>query len=463
MSQTISGNLTVVGSTTLNGLVCSSGNINTLQTNTLNVTNLNGSINSLTIPTLTSTNITNSSTIRSQEMFIGPKNIGTSVQTLEDNNVIDKNNILTLQTKTTNISYNSTNLQTSISGDTNISNINNYVKITNPGNGVHVLFKPGYSTNTVQQAGNVYVGTAFTTDTINVNCNLDVSQTVKASTLNSNNAIINNIDFNNYVSTNNININNYGSRITTLETNQNNNNLNMTGLSYNSTYDKTTIDNDVVVTKLIDCKALSVNVELTYDSTAISNVKTPHGLVLGTGDGNTYTNFNLGISSWNSTGFIDSAGKKCNMVVDHRTGDIKTLGNVNCNGITATGNLSCNILSCAGIISNSAIPCWLMNTPLQSPRFDRLVPLLASTKNLGTTNDPEFAIDVDDLFIVNPGYYIQLFDSINYRNSLGAIDNRTGTTPKVVSSVSVYNAENRVASVKIYNNVGVEITLPLFS
>jgi hypothetical protein len=151
------------------------------------------------------------------------------------------------------------------------------------------------------------------------------------------------------------------------------------------------------------------------------------------------------------------------MVVDHRTGDIKTLGNVNCNRITATGNLSCNMVSCTGIISNSIVPGWLMNTSLQTPRFDKMSPILGSIKNLGTSNDPTPGIDVDDLFVVMPGYFFQLYDAINYSGSLGSIDNRTGTTVMVVSSVSVYNGQNRVASIKVYNNVGTEITLPIFS
>lgn len=343
MSQTISQNLTVNGNISSNALTTTTANVTNLQTSNLNVSNLQGTISSLTIPTLTSNVHVNNTSVTTPQLFIASKNIGTSIQTLEDNNVTDRQNISSLLNKTTNISYNSTTLQTSITSDTNINNILNQVKISNNVNNNNLVIKPGYSTNTVMQTGNCYVATANTSDIINVNNNMTIQgnlQTVNfksskidvSGNVTSDNVIVNNVDVKNYITTNNNNITNYGNRITTLETNQNNNNLNLSGISYNSSTDTTVIDNNLEVNKYIECQNFCTNNDLIYNSTAISN-PVVHGLQSGNADAFEFDGFNLGISSWQSTGFIDSCFKKCNLVINNRTGDIKSKGSLDFAGI----------------------------------------------------------------------------------------------------------------------------------
>ena len=49
-----------------------------------------------------------------------------------------------------------------------------------------------------------------------------------------------------------------------------------------------------------------INLQNNFNSTAFSNPTSINGICYGSGDGASYTNFNLGIASWYGIGFIDS-------------------------------------------------------------------------------------------------------------------------------------------------------------
>jgi hypothetical protein len=63
-----------------------------------------------------------------------------------------------------------------------------------------------------------------------------------------------------------------------------------------------------------------------FNATAISNPLVKNGLARGTADGATLSSFNTAINSWYGTGFVDTCFKKCNCVINNRTGDITTNG-----------------------------------------------------------------------------------------------------------------------------------------
>ena len=65
-----------------------------------------------------------------------------------------------------------------------------------------------------------------------------------------------------------------------------------------------------------------------YNSTAITQRVIYNGICNGTGDGASYTSFNLGICSWQGTGFINSEGLNCKAFINHRNGDFNTKGNI---------------------------------------------------------------------------------------------------------------------------------------
>jgi hypothetical protein len=67
---------------------------------------------------------------------------------------------------------------------------------------------------------------------------------------------------------------------------------------------------------------------VTYNSTALTAPLIENGISRGTGDGATYSNFNVSLNSWWSTGFVDTCFKTCNAVINHRNGDIMTNGTV---------------------------------------------------------------------------------------------------------------------------------------
>ena len=70
-----------------------------------------------------------------------------------------------------------------------------------------------------------------------------------------------------------------------------------------------------------------------YDSENISNPKCTNGITIGTKDGNgyNYQDVNLQINSWNSSGFVDTDNKICNLTIDHRNGNLQTKGNISGN------------------------------------------------------------------------------------------------------------------------------------
>ena len=72
-----------------------------------------------------------------------------------------------------------------------------------------------------------------------------------------------------------------------------------------------------------------------YDSTNISEPKCSNGITIGTKDSNGLTyEANLQINSWNSSGFVDTDSKKCNLTINHRSGNLQTKGDIS--GHTAT-------------------------------------------------------------------------------------------------------------------------------
>ena len=77
-----------------------------------------------------------------------------------------------------------------------------------------------------------------------------------------------------------------------------------------------------------------------------------NGIATGTGDGATYTSFNLAINSWQGVGFVYSNAlgpSICNLVIDNRTGNLKTNGSITSASITS-GNITCSSLNDTGSI-----------------------------------------------------------------------------------------------------------------
>ena len=84
-----------------------------------------------------------------------------------------------------------------------------------------------------------------------------------------------------------------------------------------------------------------VNLQNSFNSTAISNPTIINGICKGSGDGSSYSTFNLGIASWYGIGFIDSCYRKCVIYFDVRGGHISNTGTHTCNNIVcnSTGNI----------------------------------------------------------------------------------------------------------------------------
>ena len=69
-----------------------------------------------------------------------------------------------------------------------------------------------------------------------------------------------------------------------------------------------------------------------FDTSAITNPKITNGIATGNADGSSYSQFNLAINSWQGVGFVyaNGADSTCKLVIDNRTGNLSTLGTINC-------------------------------------------------------------------------------------------------------------------------------------
>jgi Phage T4 tail fibre len=77
-----------------------------------------------------------------------------------------------------------------------------------------------------------------------------------------------------------------------------------------------------------------------FDSSAITSPKVNNGIATGNADGASTSVFNNAINSWYGTGFIDTCNKACNAVINHRTGEFFTNGNITSNGVIYTPIIS---------------------------------------------------------------------------------------------------------------------------
>ena len=73
-----------------------------------------------------------------------------------------------------------------------------------------------------------------------------------------------------------------------------------------------------------------------FDLYAITEPKIRNGIASGPGDGATRLVFNNAINSWYSTGFVDTCYKRCNAIIDHRTGNFLTNGIISAGGTVYT-------------------------------------------------------------------------------------------------------------------------------
>lgn len=82
-----------------------------------------------------------------------------------------------------------------------------------------------------------------------------------------------------------------------------------------------------------------------YNSNALLQPLIYNGITNGTGNGASYSQFNVSFNSWNGTGFVCSSNNTCNAYLDHTNGNFSTKGLLSCSSATVTGtfNLSGNL------------------------------------------------------------------------------------------------------------------------
>ena len=74
------------------------------------------------------------------------------------------------------------------------------------------------------------------------------------------------------------------------------------------------------------------------------------------------------------------------------------------------------------------------------------------------------APDLDDNYVVYPGYKLNLYYNDGYNGYAGTIDNYFGTTLRYAASINIYGSQNQINSCRLYYlNDSNEVTNDLIS
>lgn len=265
--------------TTISNLTCPTATITDLTTTTLSVGNVSNIeiqyLDGVVAPIQDQINSINATTSGNSTALTGiVYTAGTDTTTIDNNVVIPVGKTLSVGS-ITNVATNITSLNTSVSNlDASLNTLTNNFNTTTSG----ITYNAGTDTTTIDN--NVTINKPLVVQGMNIKAEIDaLDSSFTTGTLNSTSAFIADLSSNNIV---------------------------------------------------VNTQVRSKEYELFFENntTAISAPTLTNGLGIGTGDGASYTTFNQGLFSWNSTGFVDTCFKVCKAFIDHRTGNISTQGNV---------------------------------------------------------------------------------------------------------------------------------------
>ena len=156
--------------------------------------------------------------------------------------------------------------------------------------------------------------------------------------------------------------------------------------------------------------------------------------------GSNYSSFNYSLSTSNYS--TNSSQLQINKIVSNSIQNQNTI---------TTNNLVCNNL----LLSQQMTPAYMLD----------------GTKQIGFNWHPITcsqyklkAPDLDDNYVVYPGYKLNLYYNDGYNSYAGTIDNYTGTTLRYVASINIYGSQNQINSCRLYYlNDSNEITNDLIS
>ena len=154
-----------------------------------------------------------------------------------------------------------------------------------------------------------------------------------------------------------------------------------------------------------------------FNATAISNPLVRCGFSNGTGDGASYSTFDNAINSWLGTGFIDTTYNTCNLVINHRNGDISTKGKIICTDFTN------------GQISNTELN-YLDNI---DTNIKTKFTTLDSTNTTQNTNITNLQNKTTDLLSYNSGTTTSEFNNTVKANKLNFTTDINGVTDTTFS------------------------------
>ena len=232
-----------------------------------------------------------------------------------------------------------------------------------------------------------------------------------------------------------------------------------------------------------------------YDSQNISNPKCTNGITIGTKDGNgyNYEDVNLQINSWNSSGFVDTDNKICNLTIDHRNGNLQTKGNItassadfdvinvntlnvsnpseptdlNVSSLTATTgnieNLTTNTITSTSVSVSSSVACNSLstqNTSSDDITVNNILNVAGSFEALTATI--ESTIPLLGLNAITTGDYLQQIsgDDDSHFSLLQLSSGDSGSQGLILTAGGSYGTgENSIQSFDSMRNNGLTLNL----
>lgn len=197
----------------------------------------------------------------------------------------------------------------------------------------------------------------------------------------------------------------------------------------------------------------TVNNNLTVKGDTTSNnflTASTNGMMGGTGDGNSYGTYNVGIKSWWGVGFPTTCTNGCGAVGTKGAGGMNAIVFDTRSG---TGNFMGN-LNIGGSITSRTSPQMFGAVMIDGGHDVHPIPSSLSSYN---GNYPA-GNDIDDSYIVYPGYKIIVYKDGGYSGSSVTFDNTNGTVPVFYNLSGTSVGNNNGSSCRLYY-LGREVTI----
>jgi hypothetical protein len=218
--------------------------------------------------------------------------------------------------------------------------------------------------------------------------------------------------------------------------------------------------------------SFSIGTDNSFNTSAITSPINTNGISSGTGDGSSYSFFNLAINSWYGIGFVDTYTKACNIFFNLRTGDINLKGKLNNISTTTLNYLSSvtsdiqnqfNTLTSNLNTTNSTVSSNNTNLQSQITTLQNLTTGISYnsgndytdiTNNVGVYGNFNFSGNINSISSATFNFLSGVTSNIQTQiNSINTSQSTTNNNISQISYNSGANLTNIAGNVNVANNI----------